>query len=63
VSSRFFCDQCVPREIADALRQFGCDVQLLRDHLPTHALDTDVIAKAQELDSVLVSLNGDSPIS
>ncbi|MEX2125982.1 MAG: DUF5615 family PIN-like protein [Woeseia sp.] len=59
MSLRFFCDHCVPREIADALRQFGCDVELLRDHLPTHAPDTDVIAKAQELDSILVSLNGD----
>lgn len=49
----------MPREIVDALRQFGCDVQLLRDHLRTDAPDTDVIAKAQELDSVLVSLNGD----
>jgi hypothetical protein len=27
--------------------------------VPTHAPDTDVIAKPQELDSVLVSLNGD----
>jgi hypothetical protein len=59
VSLRFFCDQCVPREIADALRQFGCDVELLRDHLPTRAPDADVIAKAQELESILVSLNGD----
>lgn len=59
MSLRFFCDHCVPREIADALRQFGCDVQLLRDHLPTNAPDTDVISKAQELDSILLSLNGD----
>ena len=59
MSLRFFCDQCVPREIADALRQFGCDVELLRDHLPTRAPDADVIAKAQELESILVSLNGD----
>jgi hypothetical protein len=49
----------VPREIADALRQFGCDVELLRDHLPTRAPDADVIAKAQELERILVSLNGD----
>ncbi|HJR69343.1 MAG TPA: DUF5615 family PIN-like protein [Gammaproteobacteria bacterium] len=56
---RFFCDQCVPQKIADGLRQVGCDVQLLRDHLPTRAPDADVIAKAQELESVLVSLNGD----
>jgi hypothetical protein len=26
--------------------------RLLRDHLPTHAPDTDVIAKAQELDAI-----------
>ncbi len=59
MSLRFFCDHCVPREIADTLRQFGCDVELLRDHLPTRAPDADVIAKAQELESILVSLNGD----
>jgi predicted nuclease of predicted toxin-antitoxin system len=59
VSLRFFCDHWVPLEIADALRQFGCDVELLRDHLPTRAPDADVIAKAQELESILVSLNGD----
>ena len=59
MSLRFFCDQCVPRAIVDGLRTIGCDVLLLRDHLPTRAPDEDVIAKAQELDSVLVSLNGD----
>jgi predicted nuclease of predicted toxin-antitoxin system len=59
VSLRFFCDHCVPREIADALRQFGCHVELLRDHLPTRAPDADVIEKAQNLDCILVSLNGD----
>ena len=31
----------------------------LRDHLPTDSPDPLVIAKAQELNSVLVSLNGD----
>jgi hypothetical protein len=49
----------VPQGIVDGLRQFGCDVQLLREHLPTRAPDRDVIAKAQELKSILVSLNGD----
>ena len=32
---------------------------LLRDHLPTDAPDPMVIAKAQELDAILLSLNGD----
>lgn len=32
---------------------------LLRNHLPTDAPDPDVIAEAQRLDAVLVTLNGD----
>ncbi len=59
MSLRFFSDHCVPREIAEALRRQGHEVLLLRDHLPIRSPDTDVIVKAQGLDSLLLSLNGD----
>jgi predicted nuclease of predicted toxin-antitoxin system len=59
VSLRFFSDHCVPREITETLRQQGHEVLLLRDHLPIRSPDPDVIAKAQALDSLLLSLNGD----
>ena len=59
MSLRFFIDQCVPASIADALRGAGHDVILLREVLPIRALDPKVIAKAQALDAILVSLNGD----
>ena len=32
----------------------------LKDHLPVESPDSAVIAKAQELDAILLSLNGDS---
>lgn len=41
------------------LRDAGHTVELLRSHLPTNAKDPDVIACAQSLDAVLVTLNGD----
>jgi predicted nuclease of predicted toxin-antitoxin system len=59
VSLRFFSDQCVPREIVARLRDLGHGVLLLRQHLPIRAPDPEVIAKAQELDCLLLSLNGD----
>lgn len=34
-------------------------MDLLRDHLPINAKDSDVIAHAQSLEAVLVTLNGD----
>ena len=46
-------------EIVEALRQQGHDVGLLRDYLPIRSPDPTVIAKARELDCLLVSLNGD----
>ena len=59
MSLRFFSDQCVPVEISDHLRQRGHHVTLLRQVLPIRSLDPAVITKAQELDAILVSLNGD----
>jgi predicted nuclease of predicted toxin-antitoxin system len=59
VSLRLFCDQCVSREVTELLRDAGHAVFVLRDHLPLRSLDPEVIAKAQKLKCLLVSLNGD----
>jgi predicted nuclease of predicted toxin-antitoxin system len=52
-------DQCVPRSVAEGLRNARYAVDLLRDHLPINAKDPEVIACAQTLDAVLMTLNGD----
>jgi predicted nuclease of predicted toxin-antitoxin system len=54
-----FADHCVSNAIMQTLRDAGHDVWRLRDHLPTESPDPVVIAKAQELDALLLSLNGD----
>jgi len=59
MSLRFFSDQCVPAEITDTLRRHGHQVTLLREVLPIRSLDPAVIAKAHELGTILLSLNGD----
>ncbi len=59
MSVRFFCDQCVPAEISDALRLAGHDLTLLRDAIPIRSVDPVVIGHAKKLDAILVSLNGD----
>ena len=56
---RFFTDHCVPNAVISRLRDAGHPVFVLRDHIPTDSDDPVVIAKAQELDTILVSLNGD----
>ncbi len=56
MSLRFFADHCISNFIVQMLRDAGYEVFRLRDYLPT---DSAVISKAQELNSILVSLNGD----
>ena len=56
---RFFTDHCVPNAVISRLRDAGHPVFVLRDHIPTDSDDPVVIAKVQELDTILVSLNGD----
>ncbi|MGE3241936.1 MAG: DUF5615 family PIN-like protein [Pirellulales bacterium] len=55
----FFLDHCVPRSVGRMLADAGHAVTELRDCLPADATDPVVIAKAEELDAVLISLNGD----
>lgn len=56
---RFFADHCVPNSVVDALVEAGHEVFRLRHHLPPDAPDGLVISKAQELNCILISLNGD----
>jgi len=59
MSLRLFIDQCVPNSIIEILREAGHEVFVLRDYIPIESPDTQVIAKAQELNAILISLNGD----
>jgi len=56
---RFLADHCVPKSVVETLRNEKHEVIWLKDVLPPESEDSAVIAKAQELESVLVSLNGD----
>ncbi|MBU0699935.1 DUF5615 family PIN-like protein [bacterium] len=56
---RFFADHCVPMYIIHFLREQGYEVFPLRNHIPINSPDDRVIATAQELDAILISLNGD----
>jgi predicted nuclease of predicted toxin-antitoxin system len=56
---RFFTDHCVPNAVIQTLRAAGHEVFILKEHIPRDSDDPIVIAKAQELEAILVSLNGD----
>jgi len=56
---RLLADQCVPRSVIEALQGAGHEVLKLGDIIPSDSPDWLVISKAQELDAVLLSLNGD----
>ena len=56
---RFFADHCVPTSLTNSLQAAGFKVFKLKDYLPADSSDPVVIAKEQELDAFLVSLNGD----
>ena len=56
---RFLLDHCVPNRVGKLLGDAGHEVTRLRECLPTDSPDPVVIRKADELDAVLVSLNGD----
>jgi len=56
---RFFTDHCVGNTVIQTLRAAGHEVLILQEHIPPDSDDPIVIAKAQELEALLVSLNGD----
>jgi predicted nuclease of predicted toxin-antitoxin system len=45
--------------VVSGMSDAGHEVMRLRDHLPVESPDAIVIAKAQDLSSILLSLNGD----
>jgi predicted nuclease of predicted toxin-antitoxin system len=56
---KFFADHCIPNYVIKFLRERGYIVYKLREYLPVESLDKVVLLKAQELNSILISLNGD----
>jgi predicted nuclease of predicted toxin-antitoxin system len=56
---RFLADHCVSNSTVQSLREAHHEVLRLKDVLPVESSDTIVIAKAQEIDAILLSLNGD----
>ena len=56
---KFFADHCISNSIIQGILNAGHEVFRLRDHIPIESPDPIVIATAQRLDSILISLNGD----
>ena len=56
---KLFAYHCVSNYIINYLKELGFEVYRLREHIPTDSPDQIVISKAQEFDSILISLNGD----
>jgi len=56
---RFFADHCIPNLVIRALVDEDHEVLQLKHHIPIESSDQTVIATAQKLDSILISLNGD----
>ena len=56
---RFLADHCVSNSTVQSLREAQHEVFRLRDVLPVESPDAIVVAKAQEIDAVLISLDGD----
>ncbi len=56
---RFLADHCISNTTVQTLRDATHEVVRLRDVLPVESPDTIVIAKAQEIDAILLSMNGD----
>jgi|SRR6266851_7802072 predicted nuclease of predicted toxin-antitoxin system len=56
---RFLADHCISNTIVQTLRDTAHDVVRLKDVLPVESPDATVIAKAQEIDAILLSMNGD----
>ena len=52
-------DHCISNTIVQSLRDANHEVLRLKDLLPVESSDAVVIAKAQEIEAILLSLNGD----
>lgn len=56
---QFLADHCVPNSVIQTLRDANHEVLRVKDVLPVESPDAVVIAKAQEIGAILLSLNGD----
>lgn len=56
---RFLADHCISNFTINTLREAQHEVLRLRDLAPPDSPDTVVIAKAQGINAILISLNGD----
>ena len=56
---RFFADHCISNQVINALLAAGHEVLRLKEYMPAESPDRAVIAKAQDLGAILLSLNGD----
>src|SRR6266849_6435893 len=56
---RLLADHCISNTFVQTLRGANHEVLRLKDVLPVESSDAMVIAKAQEIDAILLSLNGD----
>jgi predicted nuclease of predicted toxin-antitoxin system len=56
---RLFADQCIPTIVTESLHSAGYEVMSLKDFLPIESVDSVIISKEQELDAILITLNGD----
>jgi predicted nuclease of predicted toxin-antitoxin system len=56
---RFFADHCIPNSIIQELQDTGYSVIRLKDRIPIESPDSRVLGTAQEIDAILLSLNGD----
>jgi predicted nuclease of predicted toxin-antitoxin system len=56
---RFLADHCVSNSTVQILREAKHEVSRLKDVLPVESSDAIVIMKAQEINALLLSLNGD----
>jgi predicted nuclease of predicted toxin-antitoxin system len=52
-------DQCVPRKFRRLLREWGYKASLVQEHIKPESPDSAVIALAQKLDSVLLTVDMD----
>ena len=59
MSLRLFADHCISNFMIRSLLEDGHEVLRLRDYIPRDSPDVEVIAQAQKLSAILVSLNGD----
>lgn len=59
MSLRFFADHCIPNSVIRELINAGHEVLSLRDYIPIDSPDFVAIKKGQEINAILLSLNGD----